>query len=112
MRISVSSTNGEDIDLHFGKSSSVYIYEYDEEDDELSFIEHRSIEIDADSKHQNTKILKAIEDCDIAICAQFGPKANIFAEDAGIKLVKEEGTVEEALKAYIDHYNFMKNIKI
>jgi hypothetical protein len=30
----------------------------------------------------------------------------------GLKLVKDEGTVEEALRNYIDHVNFMKNIKI
>ena len=112
MRIGIASTNGKDIDLHFGKASSLYIYEYDEENDKTEFIEHRTVEIDTDTKHQNPKIIKALEDCEVAICEQFGFKASIYAEDAGLKLIKDEGTVEEALKKYTDHIKFMKNIKI
>ena len=112
MRIAIASSNGEDLNLHFGKASSLYIYEYDEESDESKFIEHRTVEIDADSKHQNPKIIKALEDCEVAICQQFGPKAAIYAEDAGLKLIKDEGTVEEVLKNYTEHVKFMKNVKI
>ena len=112
MRIAVASTDGENVDLHFGKASSLYVYEYNEEKDEFDFIDHRTVEIEEDMKHQNPKIIKTIEDCQVAICEQFGPKAAIFAEDAGLKLVKDEGTVEEVLRKYIDHVNFMKNIKI
>ena len=112
MRIAVASTNGENVDLHFGKANSLYVYEYDEENDEFKFIDQRNVEIEPDMKHQNPKIIKAIEDCEVAICQQFGPKAAIYAEDAGLKLIQEECTVEEALRKYIDHVNFMKNIKI
>ena len=112
MRIAVASSNGENVDLHFGKAKSLYIYEYDEEKDEISFLEQRTVEIEVDMKHQNPKIIKTIEDCEVAICEQFGPKAAIYAEDAGLKLVKDEGSVEEALKNYVNHVNFMKNIKI
>ena len=112
MRIAVASSNGENVDLHFGKARSLYVYEYNEEKDEISFLEQRTVEIEVDMKHQNPKIIKAIEDCEVAICEQFGPKAAIYAEDAGLKLVKDEGSVEEALKNYVNHVNFMKNIKI
>ncbi len=112
MRIAIASSNGEDLNLHFGKASSLYVYEYNEESDETKFIEHRTVEIDADTKHQNPKIIKAIGDCEVAICQQFGPKAAIYAEDAGLKLIKDEGTVEEVLKNYTEHVKFMKNVKI
>ena len=112
MRIAVASSNGEDLDLHFGKAHSLYVYEYNEEKDEFNLIDHRAVEIEKDTKHQNPKIIKAIEDCEVCICQQFGPKAQIYAEDAGLKLVKDEGTVLEVLRKYIDHVNFMKNIKI
>lgn len=112
MRIAVASSNGEDLDLHFGKAHSLYVYEYDEEHDEINFIDKRTVEIESDTKHQNPKIIKALEDCEVAICQQFGPKAQIHAEDAGLKLVKDEGKVDEVLRKYIDHVNFMKNIKI
>ena len=112
MRIAVASTNGENVDLHFGKANSLYVYEYDENEDKFNFIDHRTVEIERDIKHQNPKIIKAIEDCEVAICEEFGFKAQIHAEDAGLKLVKDEGTVEETLRKYIDHVNFMKNIKM
>ena len=48
----------------------------------------------------------------MAIWQQFGPKAAIYAEDAGLKLIKDEGTVEEVLKNYTEHVKFMNNVKI
>ena len=46
MRIAVASTNGENVDLHFGKARSLYVYEYDEESDEFKFIDQRNVEIE------------------------------------------------------------------
>ena len=47
MRLAVVSSDGENVDLHLGKGSTVYIYEYD---DDLSFVESRDVEISPDSK--------------------------------------------------------------
>mgnify|MGYP002510232287 CR=1 FL=1 len=60
MRIAVASSNGEDLDVHFGKAHSLYVYEYDAESDEFKFIDQRNVEIEADMKHQNPKIIKSI----------------------------------------------------
>ncbi|MDO5859532.1 NifB/NifX family molybdenum-iron cluster-binding protein [Methanobrevibacter sp.] len=106
MRLAVVSSDGVNVDLHLGKGKSVYIYDYD---DELSFIEHREVEIAEDSKHQGSKVLKACEDCDVLISIQYGFKSKIKAEDQGIKLVMDEGPVEEVLNRYIDHVNFIEN---
>ena len=106
MRLAVVSSDGENVDLHLGRGKSVYVYDYDEE---LSFVEMRSIEIEDDSRHQGGKVIKACEDCDVLIAVQYGFKSKIKAEDAGIKLVEDEGPIDEVLKRYIDHYNFMKN---
>ena len=106
MRIAVVSSDGENVDLHLGKGKSVYVYEYD---DELSFVERRSVEIDEDSKHQGGKVIKACSDCDVLIAVEYGFKSKIRAEDAGIKLVTDEGSIGEVLERYINHYNFMKN---
>ena len=106
MRLAVVSSDGVNVDLHLGKGKSVYIYDYD---DELSFIEHREVEIAEDSKHQGSKVLKACEDCDVLISVQYGFKSKIKAEDQGIKLVMDEGPVEEVLNRYIDHVNFIEN---
>ena len=106
MRLAVVSSDGENVDLHLGKGKSVYVYDYK---DELNFIEMRSVEIAEDSKHQGSKVLKACEDCDVLISVQFGFKSKIKAEDQGIKLVMDEGPIDEVLKRYIDHVEFMKN---
>ncbi len=106
MRLAVVSSDGENVDLHLGKGKSVYVYDYG---DELSFVEMRSVEIAQDSKHQGSKVLKACEDCDVLISVQFGFKSKSKAEDQGIKLVMDEGPIDEVLKRYIDHVEFMKN---
>ena len=106
MRLAVVSSDGENVNLHLGKGKSVYVYDYM---DELSFVEMRPVEIAEDSKHQGSKVLKACEDCDALISVQFGFKSKIKAEDQGIKLVMDEGPIDEVLKRYIDHVEFMKN---
>ena len=105
MRLAVVSSDGENVDLHLGRGKTIYVYDYD---DELNFVEMRSVEMDEDSKHQGSKVLKACEDCDVLIAVQYGFKSKIKAEDQGIRLVMDEGPIDEVLKRYIDHYNFMK----
>ncbi len=106
MRIAVVSSDGENVNLHLGKGKFVYVYDFE---DELIFVEKRDVEIAEDEKHQGSKVLKACEDCDVLISVQYGFKSKIKAEDQGIKLVMDEGPIEEVLNRYIDHVNFMKN---
>ena len=106
MRLAVVSSDGENVDLHLGKGKSLYIYDWD---GELNFVEVRDVEITEDSKHQGGKVLNACSDCDVLIAVQYGFKSKIRAEDAGIKLVMDEGPIDEVLKRYIDHVNFMKS---
>ncbi len=107
MKIAIASSNGIDVDLHLGKGNSLYIYEYDDEGP--SFVEHREIDIDVEDKHQGSKVIQACKDCDVIISAQYGFKSKIKANELNIKLVTDEGSVDEALKNYINHYNFMKS---
>lgn len=106
MRLAVVSSDGKNVDLHLGKGKSVYIYDYE---DELSFVEKRDVEIAEDSKHQGGKVIKACSDCDVLIAVQYGFKSKIKADDAEIKLVMDEGPIDEVLQRYIDHFNFMNN---
>lgn len=107
MKIAVVSSNGQNVDLHLGKGYSLYIYEY--ENDEITFTEHREVDIDLESQHQGSKVIGACGDCDVIIAAQYGFKSKIKADELNIKLVSDDGSVDEALKRYIDHYNFMKS---
>jgi len=106
MRLAVVSSDGKNVDLHLGKGKSVYVYDYE---DELSFVEKRDVEIAEDSKHQGGKVIKAFSDCDVLIAVQYGFKSKIKADNAEIKLVMDEGPIDEVLQRYIDHFNFMNN---
>ena len=106
MRIAVVSSDGENVDLHLGRGKSVYVYDCDEG---IDLVERRDIEIADDAKHQGGKVIKACSDCDVLIAVQYGFKSKIKAEDAGIKLVMDEGPIGEVLERYISHVNFMKN---
>ena len=104
MRLAAVSSDGENVDLHLGKGKSVYVYDYD---GELSFVEAREVEIAEDSKHQGGKVLKACDDCDVLIAVQYGFKSKIKAEDRGIRLVMDEGPMDEVLERYVNHIEFM-----
>lgn len=107
MRLAVVSSDGKNVDLHLGRGNSIYVYDYG---DELTFVENRNLEIAEDSKHQGGKVIKACEDCDVLFCVQYGFKSKIKAEDANIKLVMDEGPIDEVLQRYIDHVEFMNSL--
>ena len=98
MRIALASSNGDIVDLHLGKAVSLVIY--DVVDNDFDFVETRKLAID---------VIQECNDCDVIISTKYGFKSKIKAEDAGIKLVSDEGPVEEVLQRYIDHYNFMNS---
>jgi predicted Fe-Mo cluster-binding NifX family protein len=102
MRLAVVSSDGKNVDLHLGRGKSIYVYE------DLEFVEKREVEIADDAKHQGGKVIKACSDCDVLIAVQYGFKSKIKAEDAGVKLVMDEGPIEDVLKRYLDHVEFMK----
>ena len=106
MRIAVLSSDGKNVDLHLGRGKSIYVYDCV---DDASFVERRDIEIAEDAKHQGGKVIKACSDCDVLISVQYGFKSKIKAEDQGLKLVMDEGPIDEVLERYINHVNFMKN---
>jgi predicted Fe-Mo cluster-binding NifX family protein len=107
MKIAIASSDGENVDLHFGRANSLYIYDFNGET--TNFIEKRELDIDINGKHQWKKILNLIKDCNIIICLQAGFKSKFGIEEAGLKLIEDEGSLSESLKRYVDHYKFMNN---
>jgi len=106
MKIAVASSDGESVDLHFGKAQNFLIFEFN--GDKAEFLESREVTIDPEEKHQWSKSLQTIKDCEVVICVQAGMKGKFGLENAGIKLVEDEGPVGEVLERYIAHYKFMK----
>ncbi len=112
MKIAIASSNGKEVNTHLGKSSSLYIYNFNQEKNTSEFLEQRLVKINPESKHQNQKVLNSIEDCEVVIVKQHGIKAEIYAKKFGIKIIDDEGSIEEVLERYQNHVLFMKNIKI
>jgi predicted Fe-Mo cluster-binding NifX family protein len=108
MRIAIASSDGENVDLHFGKANSLYIYDFD--GNKTTFVEHRTVNLNLDEKHQWRYVLNANLDCNIIIDIQFGFKSSFGIEKAGLKKIADHGTVDEVLKHYIDHYKFMNTL--
>jgi predicted Fe-Mo cluster-binding NifX family protein len=107
MRIAIASSDGKNVDLHFGKANSIYVYDFDG----LSArrVDHRVVNIVSNDKHQWMKVIDAISDCDVVISVQSGFKARFGIEKAGLKNIEDDGSIEDVLKRYVDHYNFMKS---
>ena len=105
MRIAVATSNGKDVD-HFGKAQGFMIYEFDEKN--MNFIEKRESPKIKGEKHQWQKSLDVIGDCEVVICVQAGLKGKFGIKNAGIKLIEDEGTIDEVLERFVNHYNFMK----
>ncbi|MDR3292445.1 MAG: FeMo cofactor biosynthesis protein [Methanobrevibacter sp.] len=107
MKIAIASSDGKNVNLHFGKANSIYIYDFDGEN--TNYVEHRTVDIIPNEQHQWSKVLNTILDCDVVISLQAGFKPRFGIENAGLKNIEDEGSIEDVLKRYIDHYNFMKN---
>ncbi|GAB6055697.1 hypothetical protein HYG87_07360 [Methanobacterium alkalithermotolerans] len=106
MKIAVTTSDGNNVS-HFGKAKILPIYEFDEKNLKLTFLENRKSQIDVSMKHQWNMLLDMIKDCDVVICAQAGMNAKFGLENAGIKVVLDEGSTEEVLERYRKHVEFM-----
>ncbi|NYB51265.1 MAG: dinitrogenase iron-molybdenum cofactor biosynthesis protein [Methanobacteriaceae archaeon] len=108
MRIAVATSDQINAD-HFGRAKGFAIYQWDGGDD-AEFIEYIKTHINPEEKHQWHKGLQILGDCQVIIAAQAGMKAKYGIKKANLKLVEDEGSVEEVLKRFIDHEIFMNKI--
>ncbi len=108
MNFAVASTDGENIDLHFGKASSICIFDYD--DGEINFLDKYNIDIDEDKHHQGSLIVNFLNNHNIKtiFVLQIGFKSKIKVDDAGIKVVVDEGSIKDAVLKYVNHLKFME----
>lgn len=105
MKIALASSDGINVNLHFGKAFKFSIYEL--EGNKPNFLETREVEKNPDEKHQWDKSLRIIKDCEVVICVQAGVKARIGLKKADIELLEDEGPVDEVLERYLRHEEFM-----
>jgi len=105
MRIGIAVSDNEKVTEHFGRAQKFLIYDYDGEKTE--FLEMRESKKQPGVKHQWNKSLDVLEDCDVVISLQVGMNAKPGLKSIGKKVVEDEGNVEEVLKRFVKHEQFM-----
>lgn len=106
MKIAVASSDRINTD-HFGRARGFAIYQWN--GNEAEFIEYIETNINPEEKHQWQEGLRILGDCEVVIAVQVGMKAKYGIKKANLKLVEDEGTVEEVLARFIKHEKFMSN---
>nr|WP_319373169.1 NifB/NifX family molybdenum-iron cluster-binding protein [uncultured Methanobacterium sp.] len=107
MKIAVASSDQINTD-HFGRARGFAIYQWN--GSEAEFIEYINTNINPEEKHQWQEGLNLLRDCEVVIAVQAGMKAKYGIKKANLKLVEDEGTVEEVLERFIKHEKFMSSL--
>lgn len=94
--------NGKKLE-HFGICEYFIVYDYDEKDHN---IEYNNVIFSSKDHNPNSeeweKSADSIKKCDIVFCEKIGLKAKSEVELMGIKVIEEEGSVEEVLDKFIE----------
>jgi predicted Fe-Mo cluster-binding NifX family protein len=106
-RIAVASSDGKNIDLHFGHASLFRIYEINETDLSCLFIEERKLSEDRDANgcagcggHGEQRVgeaAKLFNDCLYLLTARIGPKPYEMLKRSGITALETPFDLKKAL---------------
>jgi len=103
MKIAIASTNGENVDLHFGDANQFFIF--DIENNEFLELRKKSnirLEDHTDRWKESTDI---ISDCKAVLCKKIGKEPHIELRKLGIKVITIDSKVDDALKECNNHLN-------
>lgn len=106
MKIAFASSNGENIDQHFGWSKQFYLYEVTKESSEVLSIIDSWDEPEGEKEKLNYKI-GTIHEADIMYCTQIGPTASKMIQASGVHPVRvaENETIIDAITKLQDMLN-------
>jgi predicted Fe-Mo cluster-binding NifX family protein len=128
-KIALTSSDGKNIDLHFGHAENFLIAEVDEQQGSWKILESRALPHEADNcsaanancsastgctghGHQDGRLLSvisAISDCTYILTAKIGPKPHSVLQKAGITALEAPLDIAEALpKLNTYHLKYFK----
>lgn len=100
-RVAIASSDGENIDLHFARTTGFYIY--DVGDTNYEFVEYRGIDgIFGHNEWEFEKALQNIDDCTAVIVSRIGRGALSYAASRGLRIFEAPYPIESVLKKLID----------
>ena len=111
-KVAIASTDGETVNMHYGKATKFYIYSID---DEVGYdlVEERQVEpVCMEGSHEISKMEKSVlnfTDCRYLIVARLGSAASAALSAAGITPMELPGSIDDAiLKVW--KYNQIQNL--
>lgn len=106
-KIAVASSDGKDINQHFGRAEQFFVYEV--ENNNFKFVELRKA-TDFHSQHEDhvTKLkntIKGLSGCKVVLVTQIGDGASRILRSNGIEAFDVEDSIENALNKLIKYYS-------
>lgn len=106
-KVAVASTDGVDINEHFGRAEEFWIYEKNEEG-AYQFLERRKNNLEESGDHRVATV-QLLTDVEVVLVNKIGPGAEKELRREGIIALSISGSIERALIAYAKRGKFIKN---
>jgi predicted Fe-Mo cluster-binding NifX family protein len=107
-RIAIGTNDKINVTEHFGQSRQFDIFEIDQENDEITYVEERTCTFSTQcGEHQDDKLrekIQAIKDCQIVLVKQIGGQSEKVLNHNNIIALQYQGTIEGALMKIIKFY--------
>jgi len=103
IRIAVASSDGKNVDLHFGDASHFLIFEV--KGNQINFMELREKE-NKPLQEQSDRWMQSLEmikDCKAILCSKMGQEPVSKLEEMTITPVQFTGTILEVIKFYLSN---------
>jgi predicted Fe-Mo cluster-binding NifX family protein len=100
MKIAVATSDGKNVDLHFGSAGIFLIFEIEENN--LNFLELREKPNLPINKHSDrwSMSLKLLGDCNAVFCSRIGLEPKEALQNKGIEPVESQKTIKEVVEDY------------
>jgi len=102
MKIAVATSDGKNVDLHFGSAEIFLIFEIEENN--VNFLELREKPRVQINEHSDrwTVSLKPLKDCDAVFCSRIGDEPKESLQSKGIGILESQKSIKEAINDYIE----------
>ena len=111
-KVAIASSDGESVNLHYGKAEKFYIYTIDDEEG-YDLVEERQIQpVCMDGAHEISKMEKSVlnfTDCRYIIVSRLGTAASAVLSAAGITAMELPGSIDDAILR-VWKYNQIQNL--
>ena len=96
----LASTDGENVNCHYGRAQLFYVYSLDD-DEGFDLLEKRSVKpVCMDGSHNQSSMEQSVnnfKDCRYVVASRIGPGAAQTLAASGITAMELPGTIEDAI---------------